>query len=72
MSFTEKLIALLSSFTEAQIRAMTKTHQQLLSDQLRRVYRIIEGDRIVEDAREATDPSSGVLRDLNGRQEEWR
>jgi hypothetical protein len=35
-----------------------------LSVQLQRVYRIIEGDRILAEAQKATAPKSGVLRDL--------
>jgi hypothetical protein len=35
---------------------MSPADRQLLSDQLVRVYRAIESDRIIEDARQATAP----------------
>jgi hypothetical protein len=64
MALAHTVTSLLTSLTESQIRAMSAADRQLLSDQLQRVYRIIEGDRILEDARDATASRAGVLHEL--------
>jgi hypothetical protein len=72
MGLVNTITNLLTGLTENQIRAISRADQQLLSDQLRRVYRIIEGDRIVSEAQEATAPKSGVLHELKRQPAEWR
>ena len=57
MSVGEKVTALLEGLTREQLAALTPTARRKLAAQLHRVYRAIEGDRIVNGAK-------GVLRDL--------
>jgi hypothetical protein len=64
MSLATTITNLLTGMTLEKLRAMERADRQALADQLRRVYGIIEGDRIVEDAREATALREGVLRRL--------
>jgi hypothetical protein len=64
MSLATTITNLLTGMTLEKLRAMEPVDRQALADQLRRVYGIIEGDRIVEDAREATAPREGILRRL--------
>jgi hypothetical protein len=70
MTLTATCTNLLTGITERQIRAMTPHERRLLSDQLIRVYRMIEGERIMAEAREATapqkspSPREGVLAQL--------
>jgi hypothetical protein len=64
MSLARTVTNLLTSLTPEKVRAMEPVDRQALSDQLRRVYGIIEGNRIVEEAREATAPREGILRRL--------
>jgi hypothetical protein len=78
MSLARTVTKLLTGITPQKARAMRPGERQALSNELRRVYRIIEGDRIVEDARKATAPrvSGGTekaaffdeLRDGRGRE----
>lgn len=68
MALPVEITTSLSSLTPEQLQDMEPKERQALSDQLRRVYTIIESDRIVDEARKATAPkasSSGVLADLS-------
>jgi hypothetical protein len=68
MSLPSRLTALLTSLTPDQVQALPPAARQLLSDQLQRVHRMIDGARIVNGARKATapmSPRSGVLADLH-------
>jgi hypothetical protein len=55
----------LSRLTEEQMQDLAPEERQALADELRRVYRIIEGDRILNEARKATAPMGGVIDRLN-------
>ncbi|HWE15975.1 MAG TPA: hypothetical protein VG758_02150 [Hyphomicrobiaceae bacterium] len=63
MSLARTLAKLLSGVTSQKARAMRPGERQSLSDELRRVYRIIEGDRIVDEARKATAPEASDKRE---------
>jgi hypothetical protein len=63
MSLARTLTKLLTGITPQKARAMRPGERQALSNELRRVYRIIEGERIVEDARKATAPRTGDKRE---------
>jgi hypothetical protein len=56
MSLARTVTKLLTGITPQKARAMRPGERQSLSNELRRVYRIIEGDRIMADARKATAP----------------
>jgi hypothetical protein len=74
MSLPTDITASLARLTPEALQAMEPAERQALSDQLRRVYRIIEGDRIIEAARQATAPRADEaaffkeLRDGRGRE----
>jgi hypothetical protein len=54
----------LADLTREQVLEMPTEACKRLSEECQRVYRIIETERIVADARDATAPKSGVLYDL--------
>jgi hypothetical protein len=56
MSLARTVTKLLTGITPQKARAMRSGERQALSNQLRRVYRIVEGDRIIDEARKATAP----------------
>jgi hypothetical protein len=58
MSLARTVTKLLTGITPQKARAMRPGERKSLSNELRRVYRIIEGDRIVEDARKAIAPEA--------------
>jgi hypothetical protein len=72
VSAAAEITASLSSLTPENLQDLAPAERQALSDELRRVYRAIEGDRIIDDARMATARRtlgsevrrSGVLADL--------
>jgi hypothetical protein len=62
MTLASRITSLLTALTRAQVTAMSPAERQLLSDQLERVHSMIETERVLDDAREATrEPSAGVL-----------
>jgi hypothetical protein len=67
MSLATKITALLTSLSPGQLKAMPPAEAQVLSDQLRRVYRELTAGRIVSDAQEAT--TRGILDALKGGRE---
>jgi hypothetical protein len=56
----DRLEAMLAAVGRRDVEAISAGERQLLSAELQRVYRIVEGERIVDDARKATAPA-GVL-----------
>jgi hypothetical protein len=64
VSIAEKAAELLQGMTSEQLAKVGPEVRRRLSVQLQRVYRIIEGDRILAEAQKATAPKGGVLRDL--------
>jgi hypothetical protein len=60
MSLARTVTRLLTGMTEGRVRATAPRERQALCIQLQRVYRLIEGDRIVEEARRAAAPRPGV------------
>jgi hypothetical protein len=64
MPVADKITALLTGLTQGQVQAMAPSERQLLQDQLERVHRICTGEKIMDDARAATAPKGGVLREL--------
>ena len=51
----------LADLTTDQVQTMPAGARKRLSEECRRIYRIIEGDKIMREAREATAPKDGVL-----------
>jgi hypothetical protein len=56
MALAHRLTTLMTSLTDGQIKAMSEAEKQALSNECVRIYRIIEGGRIMDDARAATAP----------------
>jgi hypothetical protein len=63
MSLARTLTKLLTGITPQKARAMRPGERQSLSNELRRVYRIVEGDRIIDEARKATAPEASDKRE---------
>ena len=61
MSIARTITSVLTGVMPEQLQDLEPKERQALSDQLRRVYRIVEGDRIIAEAAEATAPKDGVL-----------
>jgi hypothetical protein len=56
----DRLEAMLAAVGLHDVEVMSAGERQRLSAELQRVYRIVEGERVVDDARKATAPA-GVL-----------
>lgn len=70
IEITDKIIGLLDSLTPQQLKDLPPVQKRRLADRCRHVARMAdpEGsktqDDIINEAREATAPRSGVLKDL--------
>jgi hypothetical protein len=58
----QRLTTLLVGLSKEQVLQMSAVERQALSDQCQRLYRIIETERVVDDAKRATSEEGGVFR----------
>jgi hypothetical protein len=64
MALAHRLTTLMTSLTDGQIKAMSEAEKQALSNECVRIYRMIEGGRIMAEAREVLNPATPFLRHL--------
>jgi hypothetical protein len=64
MALAQKVAALLESLTQNQVQSMSPADRQYLAGQCERVLRLAQVEGVVKDARDATAPKGGLLRDL--------
>ena len=61
MNLAATTAGMLAGISSSHIERLSREQRDELRQELLRVYRIIEGGQIVDEAREATAPKAGVL-----------